>query len=162
MASYSDDEEIFPEVVSEYYFCNAYDEPVSFIEVPIQWSSDERSYDNKSRIYLRGKTDNGLQMLHKQVKAWKYEFLIAKPEILVLSTDNRWIELQKPRKSFESKIRTILITVQCLHFLCRKPKASREDLWDHLCKVFRYVCNFCNPENSVFVKLMRLHQYPAS
>ncbi|MFS7985439.1 putative DNA (cytosine-5)-methyltransferase 1, replication foci domain-containing protein [Helianthus anomalus] len=123
MAFTDDDEEVLPDVVSDYYFYDAEDQPISFVELPVQWSNGERSHDNDITIYLRGTTDNGLQRLHKQIS--------------VLSKVNNWIKLQKPRKSFESIIRTILITVQCLHFFSRKPNASSKDLRDHLCKVFR-------------------------
>nr|GEW15243.1 hypothetical protein [Tanacetum cinerariifolium] len=48
-----------------------------------------------------------------------------------------WIKLQKPRKSYENMIRTILITVHCLHFFKRKAEASSSSLWKNLCEVFR-------------------------
>ncbi|KAF5781249.1 putative DNA (cytosine-5)-methyltransferase 1, replication foci domain-containing protein [Helianthus annuus] len=137
-----DEEEVLPDVVSDYYFYDAEDQPISFAELPVQWSNGERSHDNDIMIYLRGTTDNGLQRLHKQVMAWKYEFSKENPEISVLSKVNNWIKLQKPRKSFESIIRTILITVQCLHFFNRKPNESSKDLRDHLCKVFRFIFLF--------------------
>lgn len=140
MATLDDDEVTIPDIVSEYYFFDMKDEPVSFTELPVQWGNNESSYDNKNRIYLRGTSDNGLQKVHMQVKAWKYAFLKAKPEISVLYKDNNWIKLQKPRKSYETEIRTILITVHCLHFFKREPQASRKDLRYHLCKVFRYMC----------------------
>ncbi|MFS7985432.1 putative [histone H3]-lysine(4) N-trimethyltransferase chromatin regulator PHD family [Helianthus anomalus] len=132
MAFIDDDEEVLTDVVSDYYFYDAEDQPISFAELPVHWSNGERSHDNDITIYLRGTTDNGLQRLHKQVMAWKYEFSKENPEISVLSKVNNWIKLQKPRKSFESIIRTILITVQCLHFFNRKPNASSKDLRDHL------------------------------
>ncbi|GJZ67464.1 enhanced downy mildew 2-like protein [Tanacetum coccineum] len=75
-------------------------------------------------------------MLHKQVKAWKYESLNEKLEISVLSKTNVWIKLLKPRKIYEHMIRTILITLHCLHFFKRKPKASSSTLWKNLCEVF--------------------------
>ncbi|KAK9057202.1 hypothetical protein SSX86_024569 [Deinandra increscens subsp. villosa] len=137
MASSDNDEEILPEVVSNYYFYDEEDEPVPFTDLPVQWSNGhESSDDSNNKIYLRGKIDNGLQRVHKQVKAWKFEFLKGNPEISVLSKDNNWIKLQTPRKSYENTIRTILITVHCLHFLWRKPKASSKALRDHLFDVF--------------------------
>lgn len=123
-------------VISDYYFVGAEDEPLSFTELPIQWCESESSDDNKSQLFLRGTADNGLQKLYKPVKAWKCDLSKAKPEISVLSRDNNWIKLQKPKKSFENMIRTILITVHCLHFFKGKPEASGKSLWDHLCKVF--------------------------
>ncbi|KAJ9562717.1 hypothetical protein OSB04_007877 [Centaurea solstitialis] len=123
-------------IISDYYCVGAEDEPISFAELPIQWGESESSDDNKSQIFVRGTADNGLQKLYKPVKAWKCNLLKGKPEILVLSRDNNWIKLQKPKKSYENMIRTILITVRCLHFLRRKPEASGKSLWDHMCKVF--------------------------
>lgn len=139
MDSSDDEGTTLPNVISDYYFVGEEDEPLSFTELPIQWGESESSDDNESQIFLRGTADNGLQKLYKPVKAWKCDLLKAKPEISVLSRDNNWIKLQKPKKSFENMIRTILITVHCLHFFKRKPQASGKSLWDHLCKVFRYV-----------------------
>ncbi|KAI3769165.1 hypothetical protein L6452_00265 [Arctium lappa] len=123
-------------VISDYYFVGEEDEPLSFTELPIQWGENENSDDNKSQIFLRGTADNGLRKLYRSVKAWKCDLLKAKPEISVLSRDNNWIKLQKPKKSFENMIRTILITVHCLHFFKGKPEASGKSLWNHLYKVF--------------------------
>ncbi|XP_024966145.1 protein ENHANCED DOWNY MILDEW 2-like [Cynara cardunculus var. scolymus] len=123
-------------VISDYYFVGAEDEPLSFTELPVQWVESESLDDNNSQIFLRGTADNGLQKLYRPVKAWKCDLSKVKPEISALSRDNNWIKLLKPRKSFEDMIRTILITVHCLHFFKRKPEASGKSLWDHLCKVF--------------------------
>ncbi|PWA52332.1 zinc finger, PHD-type [Artemisia annua] len=136
LATLDDDEEAFQDIISNYSFYDEFDEPVSFIELPIRWSNGESSYDNKNQIYLTGTIDYGLQRLHKQVKAWKYECLKEKPEISVLSKDNVWIKLQKPRKSYESMIRTILITVHCLCFCKGRPEASSSSLWNYLYKIF--------------------------
>nr|GFA96331.1 protein enhanced downy mildew 2-like [Tanacetum cinerariifolium]GFB00083.1 protein enhanced downy mildew 2-like [Tanacetum cinerariifolium] len=140
LATLDDDEEALQDVVSNYSLYDEFDAPVSFVELPIRWSNGESSYDNKNQIYLRGTIDNGLQRPHKQVKAWKYESLKEKPEISVLSINNVWIKLQKPRKSYKNMIRTILITVHCLHFFKRNPEASSSSLSNNLCEVFRYVC----------------------
>nr|GFA57731.1 protein enhanced downy mildew 2-like [Tanacetum cinerariifolium] len=137
LATLDDDEEALQDVVSNYSLYDEFDAPVSFVELPIRWSNRESSYDHKNRIYLRGTSNNGLQRLHKQVKAWKYESLKEKPDISVLSKNNVWIKLQQPRKSYENMIRTILITVHYLHFFKRKPEASSSSLWNNLCEVFR-------------------------
>ncbi|KAL4566889.1 hypothetical protein LXL04_031015 [Taraxacum kok-saghyz] len=138
MASSDDEEETFADTVSDYYFCDGDDEPLSFSKLPWQWdeSESENSSPTTEPIYLRGTADNGLRKLYRPVKAWKYDSSNFNPEILVLSKDNRWIKLQKPRKSFENEIRTILITVHCLSYLKIKPEASAKSLWDHLSKVF--------------------------
>lgn len=139
MASSDDEGETLPDAVSDYYFCDGEDEPLSFVKLPVQWNENERSTSNAQPIFLSGTADNGLQKLYKQVKAWKFDFSKANPEILVLYQDNHWFKLQKPRKSYEKEIRTILITVQCLHFFKSEPEASGKSLWDHLSKVFRYL-----------------------
>ncbi|CAK9168592.1 unnamed protein product, partial [Ilex paraguariensis] len=54
----------------------------------------------------------------------------------VLSKENSWINLEKLRKSFEDAIRTILITLHCLHFVKKNPESSGKALWDHLSKIF--------------------------
>lgn len=134
---YSDDEvEASPQVVSAYYFEDAKEEPTSFAELPVQWSEEAHPDCGNKEINVRGTTDNGLLPLHRKVIAWKYDISQAKPEISVLSKNNNWIKLQKPRKSFEDIIRTVLITVHCLHFFKRNPEASGKALWDRLSRVF--------------------------
>lgn len=139
MASSDDEGETLPDAISDYYFCDGEDEPLSFVKLPVQWNENERSTSDAQPIFLSGTADNGLQKLYKQVKAWKFDFSKANPEISVLYQDNHWFKLQKPRKSYEKEIRTILITVQCLHFFKSEPEASGKSLWDHLSTVFRYL-----------------------
>ncbi|XP_059666481.1 protein ENHANCED DOWNY MILDEW 2 [Cornus florida] len=136
MEFFDDECESVPHSVSNYHFVDDKDELVSFSELPVQWKEGESS-DNKGKdIFLHGSTDNGLQKIYKQVTAWKFDLSDEMLEILVLSTENNWIKLQKPRKSFEEIIRTILITVHCLHFVKNNPEKSGRSLWDHLSKVF--------------------------
>ncbi|KVH99162.1 DNA (cytosine-5)-methyltransferase 1, replication foci domain-containing protein [Cynara cardunculus var. scolymus] len=137
MASSDDEGETLPDAVSDYYFCDGDDEPLSFVKLPVQWNENERSISDAQPIFLSGTADNGLQKLYKQVKAWKFDFSKDNPEISVCYKDSHWFKLQKPRKSYEKEIRTILITVQCLYFFKSEPEASGKALWDHLSKVFR-------------------------
>lgn len=137
MASSEDEGEAVPHSVSNYHFVNDKDEPVSFSQLPVQWNDGEGLDGKRKQIFLHGDTDNGLQKIHKQVMAWKFDLSDKNPQILVLSKENNWIKLQKPRKSFEDTIRTILITVHCLYFVKKNPELSRRSLWDHLSKVFR-------------------------
>ncbi|KAK1406971.1 hypothetical protein QVD17_38581 [Tagetes erecta] len=136
MESSDDEGEIVPGSISEYYFNDKDDEPLSFSKLPVQLKEGESSSTNADPIFLGGKVDNGLDMFYQQVKAWKYDILTATPEISVLSKDNHWIKLEKPRKSYENLIRSILISVHCLCFFKSKPDASGKSLWDHLSKVF--------------------------
>ncbi|WCJ33020.1 ENHANCED DOWNY MILDEW 2 [Euphorbia peplus] len=142
MASSDDEADVGPQSVSNYHFVDDDDAPTSFSDLPLydRRSDDDNDNDvrskNREQIFVHGSADNGLQTIHKEVIAWKFDLFNAKPEISVLTKDKNWIELQKPRKSFEEIIRTVLITVQCLHFARRNPDASEKSVWDHLSKVF--------------------------
>ncbi|KAM1256233.1 hypothetical protein ACFX1Q_030382 [Malus domestica] len=136
MASSDDEAEAVPQSVSNYHFVDDKDEPISFHVLPIQWSEGETQDGKKVDIFVRGTADNGLQKLYKHVIAWRFDLSNVDPEISVLSKENNWLKLQKPRKSFEEVISSILITVQCLHYVRRNPETSGKSLWDHLSKVF--------------------------
>ncbi|KAF8391638.1 hypothetical protein HHK36_023944 [Tetracentron sinense] len=136
MASSDEEGEIVPRSVTNYHFVDDKDEPISFSILPIEWSGCDRPDGMKLQIFLHGAADSGLQKIYKQVTAWKFELSDEQPEISVLSKENKWIKLQKPRKSFEDTIRTILITLHCLHFVKKNPETSGKSLWDHLRKVF--------------------------
>lgn len=154
MASSDDEGEPVIHSVSDYNFVDDSDEPVSFSELPVQWSDGERTGGKQKQIFMHGSIDNGLQKIYKQVEAWKFELSNVKPEISVLiSKENNWMKLEKPRKSHEPLFRTILVTLQSLQFLSRNPEASGRALCEHLCKVFRCFCLFHNyhlTQNSYF------------
>ncbi|XP_055808743.1 protein ENHANCED DOWNY MILDEW 2 isoform X2 [Solanum dulcamara] len=136
MASSDDEAEAVPSTVSNYEFVDDKDEPVSFAELTFQWNDTESLDGNKRHVFLRGTADNGLQKIYKQVTTWKIDSSRIEPSISVLSKENDWIKLEKPRKAFQDTIRSILITVHSLHFLKRNPESSGRALWDHLSKVF--------------------------
>ncbi|KAF7831325.1 protein ENHANCED DOWNY MILDEW 2-like isoform X1 [Senna tora] len=135
MASSDDEDEFHPQSVSNYHFEDDKDAPVPISALPIQWSESENLEGKKEKVYLHGFADNGLQKVFMQVIAWKFDISNVKPEISVLSKNRRWIKLQKPRKSFEDTIRTILITVHFLHYVEKNPEASAKSAWDYLSKV---------------------------
>ena len=137
MASSDEEGEVLPNCVRDYYFLDYKDEPISFSILPLQWSEDENPGGLKMMIYLMGSAHDGLQKIHKQVIAWKFELSNVEPEIFVLSKDKYWMELQRPRKSFQKIVRTILITVSWLHFVKNNPEASGKTPWDHLMKSSR-------------------------
>lgn len=139
MESSDDEAEAVPQTVSNYHFGDEKEEPISFHVLPIQWSESERQDEKKVQIYLHGYADNGLEKICKPVVAWKFDLSNVKPEISVLLKVNRWMVLQKPRKSYEGIIRSILITVQCLSYAKRNPEISSKSMWDHLSKAFRYL-----------------------
>ncbi|XP_059301072.1 protein ENHANCED DOWNY MILDEW 2 isoform X2 [Lycium ferocissimum] len=136
MASSDDEAEAVPSTVSNYEFVDDKDEPVSFAELTFQWNDTESLDGNKGHVFLRGTADNGLQKIYKQVTTWKIDSSRIEPAISVLSKENDWIKLEKPRKAFQDTIRSILITVHSLHFLKKNPESSGRALWDHLSKVF--------------------------
>ncbi|KAL8166946.1 hypothetical protein V2J09_008445 [Rumex salicifolius] len=133
----SDDEvNDLPEFVSDYYFVDEDDEPISFSVLPFKWNTDEILAGKKKQVFVHGTTDYGLQKIYKLVTAWKFDISKMNPEISVLSKENHWIKLQKPKKSFEGIIRTVLITVNCLHLMKKTPEMSEKLLWDKLSKIF--------------------------
>ncbi|OMO83640.1 Zinc finger, PHD-type [Corchorus capsularis] len=138
MAFSDDEEETIVSSVSNYYFNDEKDEAVPFSELPLQLGGKEtRSNSSKRDITLRGTADDGLLTICKRVTAWKFDLgNVGKPEISVLSKESGWIKLQKPRKSFEPVIRSVLIMVHCLHLLYWNPDLSGKLLWEQLAKVF--------------------------
>ncbi|KAE8734933.1 putative Acyltransferase [Hibiscus syriacus] len=138
--AFSDDEEEEAQLrsVSNYYFHDEKDEAVCFSQLPLQFVGKECSSDgSKTNIFLRGVADDGLLKICNHVTAWKFDLSnVGMPVISVLSKENGWLKLQKPRKSFEPEIRSILITVHFLHLLSRKPDLSGKSLWEQLAKNF--------------------------
>ncbi|KAI8552941.1 hypothetical protein RHMOL_Rhmol06G0306900 [Rhododendron molle] len=137
MASSDDEGEAVPHTVSNYHFVDGNEEPISFSELPVQWNDVEGVDCEGKQIFLRGTADNGL-LIYKQVTAWKFNLSDVNPEISVLSKENNWINLQKPRKSFEGIIRTILITMHFLCFVRKNPETFGGSVWDNLSKVFSF------------------------
>ncbi|KAI9177349.1 hypothetical protein LWI28_013994 [Acer negundo] len=131
---FSDEEEIVPQCVSTYHLIDQNNNPISFAELPMKWKEDDEAVGGNLgiKVYLRGTTDDGLQSVHKQVVAWKFELSYPQPEIWVLSKYKNWIQLQNPRKSFRFIIRTILITVHWLHFALKNQKASGNAIKEYL------------------------------
>ncbi|XP_027907180.1 protein ENHANCED DOWNY MILDEW 2-like [Vigna unguiculata] len=135
MASSDEEGEIIP-VVSSYWFENEKKDFVSLSSLTLLFSISEIECDLGEKVFLHGKTDDGLHKIYKQIIGWRFELTYEQPEISVLSKDKNWITLQRPRKSFESTIRTILVTVYFLHFLRRNPEESHISIWDKVKKAF--------------------------
>ncbi|QCD78251.1 histone-lysine N-methyltransferase NSD3 [Vigna unguiculata] len=134
MASSDDEGESQPLSVSNYYFEDDKDVPVCFSVLPIVWSESESPVGKKIQVFLRGFADNGLQKIFMQVVAWRFDLSYVRPEISVLSKDRRWIKLEKPRKSYEETIRSILITIHFMGYVKRNPDSSAKSAWDSLSK----------------------------
>ncbi|KAJ1399383.1 hypothetical protein SESBI_05069 [Sesbania bispinosa] len=97
-------------------------------------SHESESLDGKNEVFLHGSADNGLHKMFKQVTTWRFDLSNVKPEISVLPKDVGWIKLQKPRKSYEDTIRTILITIHFLNHVKKNPDISAKSMWDNLSK----------------------------
>ncbi|KAK2985429.1 hypothetical protein RJ640_006067 [Escallonia rubra] len=136
MASSDEEVEVLPDCVTDYHFVDEKGQPVSFSVLPLQWSNDETPEGLSTQAFLRGTADDGLQQIYKKVIAWKLELSYVLPEIYVLTKENWWIKLQRPRKSFQDTIKTILITIHCLHHVKKNPEVSRDALWNHMLKAF--------------------------
>ncbi|OEL26184.1 Protein ENHANCED DOWNY MILDEW 2 [Dichanthelium oligosanthes] len=128
MSSDDDDAEPRLRAVESYYFVDDDDAPVSFDVLPFQFDAAEEVPSFKKDVYLRGLADGGLQNVYKQVVAWKLGLDGESPEITVLSTEGNWIALLKPRLSYEETVRSVLVTVEMLHFVRRSPTAGSGDL----------------------------------
>ncbi|KAK1296741.1 hypothetical protein QJS10_CPB15g01532 [Acorus calamus] len=128
---WDDDEEITSDSITNYYFEDGNDEPVSYSVLPLLFSDDGDEVvpqTPKGGVFLHGEA--GIAKFHRQVKAWRVDILGPAPEVLVLTKDDKWIRLVKPRRSFAEEIRKILIVVRCLHYLRRKPYTSEKLLWE--------------------------------
>lgn len=133
----SDDEgEVIPKVVDNFYFTDENQEPISFTVLPIDWGGDENKDGPKKQVFLEGTADGGLQKVYKQAVAWKLNLQEQRPVVYVKIKDGAWIQLQKPRKSYEEIIRSVLVAAHFLHFARRNSEASEKAHWDHLRKVF--------------------------
>lgn len=142
MASSDEEGEIVPDLVNSYWLENEKGEFVSFSSLKLLWSISEIECDMEAKVFLRGTTDDGLQKIYKRIIGWRFELSYPQPEISVLSKVKNWIALQRPRKCFESTIRTILVTVYCLHFVKRNPEESRISTWNKMQMDFRCTSSF--------------------
>lgn len=136
MAS-SDDEEVVvvPQSVTNYHFVDQDGAPISFSTLPIIMD-DEKAEDPIHQVSIRGTVDGGLQSIFKDVVAWKLRLDDDGPDVSVLSKDNKWIKLEKPKKSYEDCIKTTLIMIHLLHFSKNNPEASIKSFWQHLRQAF--------------------------
>ncbi|XP_026665046.1 protein ENHANCED DOWNY MILDEW 2 isoform X2 [Phoenix dactylifera] len=130
------EDEIVPQFIRDYRFVDENKTPISFSVLPSWWHGAERPNTSRGRVFLRGIAD-GHQVVYKQVTSWKLGLEGGKPEISVLTKENEWIRLLKPRESYLETARTIMITIHWLHFLRRNPGACAKSVWEHLSKLFR-------------------------
>ena len=142
-----DDDGVEPQIedVNGYYFEDGEGEPVCFSILPFQFGENDNEADFfRKNVFLHGFADKSLRV-YKEVVAWKIRLDSEQPNIYVLSIQHKWIKLLKPRKCYGEFVRSILITVQMLHFVRRAGQRSLNSLWDHLDEVFGYpsTCLLC-------------------
>lgn len=158
MASSDEEGEILPDYVDEYYFVDLNDTHIKFCVLPIKWHSEDDSSSASSSelsVFLRGNTDSGDESFCKLVKAWKFDLCHDEnPKIDVLLHGMNWITLHKPKTSYETLIRSTLVTLQFLHFVKRNPEASMDDLWNSLHKVDGY--------GLIFIRLIECFPFMSS
>ena len=134
-----DDSEPRFNVVDNYYFEEGNGNPVCFSVLPLKFDEiGEVARMDSKKVDLQGLADNGLLRVHTEVVAWRVGVHYEQPKISVLSSEGNWIQLSKPRKCYENTVRSILITVQMLHFVKKWPRKQKSSLLDHLCEVFKY------------------------
>jgi hypothetical protein len=82
-------------------------------------TADAAVPEGNKALYLTGCTDGGLRLELKEVVAWRLELDGEQPEFFVLPPANGggWLRLGKARKLYERTARTVLMTLQMLHFL---------------------------------------------
>ncbi|KAM0905994.1 hypothetical protein ACQ4PT_016992 [Festuca glaucescens] len=134
-----DDDDVDPgfNVVDKYYFEDGDGDPVCFSVLPLKFGEiGEVACLDSKKVHLQGLADGLLHKVHKEVVAWRVGLDNEQPKILALSSEGKWIELLKPRKCYENTVRSILITVQMLHFVRRWPRKRKTSLLDHLSEVF--------------------------
>ncbi|KAL3646057.1 hypothetical protein CASFOL_011237 [Castilleja foliolosa] len=141
MASSDEEGEIFPDWLTDYYFVGTDQNPISFSCLPLKWDDDDEVEEHESteHAFLRGTVEDGHREIYRKAIAWKFVLCDVLPEIYVLmdAKNGRWIKLQNPQKSYEETIRTVLISVHCLHFMKKNPdEECGEALWKHIRKTF--------------------------
>ncbi|KAL6630944.1 hypothetical protein ACP70R_028284 [Stipagrostis hirtigluma subsp. patula] len=137
MSDDDDDAEQQVSAVEDYYLLDALKQPVCFSTLPLRLgdSDGDDVPESKKRLVLWGMAEAGVKVF-REVVAWRLGLQGKQPEVAVLPVEGSWITLVKPKNSYEETVRTILITVQMLHFLRRKPDEPEKNLWTHLRKVF--------------------------
>ncbi|KAI5066298.1 hypothetical protein GOP47_0018922 [Adiantum capillus-veneris] len=104
--SSDDDIEIVPKSVDGYWLEYGDETPVSFTTLP-DFKIDGEALSEKV-VYVRGTQDNGMRLYVRSI-AWKLELTKDAKPVFHLKTEKYWIQLMKPRKSYEDTIRSIIM-----------------------------------------------------
>lgn len=131
--SSDDDIEIVPKSVDNYWLEHGDESPVSFATLPYFKTGEEAMPDKV--VYLRGTQDNGMRLYMRAV-AWKLELTKDMKPVFHLKTEKYWIQLLKPRKSYEESIRSIMSVAQFLNYTLVNPNDPERVVWNHVNEVF--------------------------
>uniref|UniRef100_A0A162A7A8 PHD-type domain-containing protein n=1 Tax=Daucus carota subsp. sativus TaxID=79200 RepID=A0A162A7A8_DAUCS len=151
MRYYEEEGEIIPDCVINYQTVDENNQPVPFSVLPLLWSEDETPAPGNSdtQILLCGTAVTGPKMYEKVI-AWRPEISYALPMIYVLSKENKvWMQLRKPRRSFEDCIMstlllpTLLLEIK-LNFEVGSQVDYEEDDSDNDDATFDSVCVLCD------------------
>ncbi|XP_031477785.1 protein ENHANCED DOWNY MILDEW 2-like isoform X2 [Nymphaea colorata] len=134
MFSSDEEDDVILEKVSNYYFVDETDQPISFTVLPFQTSTSELRGHLDKRIFMCGDVVSTNSKMYEPVAAWKLELSDLKPTVCALTSKREWIEMFKPCPAYEETIRGIMVTVHCLHFAYTNPGAAGTDLWPYLRK----------------------------
>ncbi|KAF3778226.1 hypothetical protein EJ110_NYTH32633 [Nymphaea thermarum] len=134
MFSSDEEDDVILEKVSNYYFVDETDQPISFAVLPFQTSTSELRGHLDKRIFMCGDVVSTNSKMYEPVAAWKLELSDLKPTVCALTSKRKWIEMFKPCPVYEETIRGIMVTVHCLHFAYANPGAAGKDLWPYLRK----------------------------
>ncbi|KAK1431111.1 hypothetical protein QVD17_14349 [Tagetes erecta] len=136
MASSDEEGEIVPDIVTNYHVVDSRGALISFSTLPLHWTDHDDVVDtgDVEVAFLLGAADGGLQSVYKEVIGWKLELSGSELLVYLLSKGKTWIQLQKPRKSYEYVVTSVLIVARCIHFVKRNVLASRDEIWKHLMK----------------------------
>nr|XP_043630206.1 protein ENHANCED DOWNY MILDEW 2-like [Erigeron canadensis] len=141
--SYSSSEEeegeIIPEIVTNYHFVNSQNKLISISDLPLYDHNDNviaAAGDDSPVAFLLGNTDGGLQSFYKEVIGWKYELSFVSPQFYALLKKKVWIQIDKPRKSYEFIVTSVFVVIRFLHYVKRNVEATFDEVFSHLLKVF--------------------------
>ncbi|XP_052166286.1 protein ENHANCED DOWNY MILDEW 2-like [Oryza glaberrima] len=140
MALFDDDDDEFPQLkdVDQYACKDSHEDLVCFSILPFWFDEEHRLPGSEKGVYIRGIDCEGRQPVYKRIEAWRVELDCEKPMISVLSSEGNWIRLLNPHPGYAEDIaRSVLITIQMIHFVRKHPAKDERTLSKHLCEVFR-------------------------
>lgn len=144
MALFDDDDDEFPQLkdVDQYACKDSHEDLVCLSILPFWFDEEHRLPGSEKGVYIRGIDCEGRQPVYKRIEAWRVELDSEKPMISVLSSEGNWIRLLNPHSGYAEDIaRSVLITIQMIHFVRKHPAKDERTLSKHLCEVFRYLCH---------------------